>query len=215
MKRVAIGLHLRAEDVEGIADATAAAGLVVSSIAVDDDQPLGDRDLLLRVATVRAELLERATFVAVRYGFAFRSAADAEEKIAANARRWRETLEANRTRIELTLKVPSATHATKPDRHDFASGADYMRALQAAKGAAHVDDRFKRAVGEHIGAICVVTRWVTRDAASLEFAALIERERLGELQAAGDALKRACPDVPFLLSAPWPLEVFADADHQR
>jgi hypothetical protein len=29
---------------------------------------------------------------------------------------------------------------------------------------------------------------------------------------AGAALKREFPDVPFLLSGPWPLEVFADAD---
>ncbi len=212
MKSIAIGLHLRPEDVEGIADATSAVGLVISGLAVDDDQPLGDRDLLVRVANVRARLLERATFVAVRYGFTFRSAADVEEKIALKARRWRETLEANRTRVEVSLKVPASIPVKKPDRHDFTSGADYIRALQAAKNAAQVDDRFQRTVNEHIGAICVAQRWMTRDTESLEFAGLIERARLGELETAGAALKRASPDIPFLLSAPWPLEVFADAD---
>lgn len=214
MKSIAIGLHLRPEDVERIAAATTASGLTVSSLSVDDDQSLGDRELLLRVARVRALLLDRATFVAVRYGFTFRSAAEVEAKIGANAERWRGILEENRTRVELTLKVAATTPAKKPDRHDFASGADYIRALHAAKNAASVDGGFKRAVEEHVGALCVAKRWLTRDTSSLEFAALIERNRLRDLESAGAALKRACPDVPFLLSAPWPLEVFADADHE-
>jgi hypothetical protein len=214
MKRVAIGLHLRREDVEPLADAVAASGLFVSAIPLADDQPLGDRELLLRVAEVRARLLDRATFIAVRYGFSFHSNAEAEAKIGANASRWRQILEENRSRVELTLKVPAATPQAKPDRHSFQSGADYLRALHSAKNAASVDETFKRAVEEHLAPLCVVTRWLTRDAASAEFAALIERDRLRELAPAGESLKRACPDVPFLLSAPWPLEVFADADHE-
>ncbi|HEV8659782.1 MAG TPA: GvpL/GvpF family gas vesicle protein [Thermoanaerobaculia bacterium] len=214
MKRVAIGLHLRREDVEPLADAVPASGLVVSAIALGDDQPLSDRELLLRVAEIRAKLLERATFIAVRYGFTFRTPAEAEAKIAANAPRWRQLLEENRSRVELTLKVPATTPQPKPDRHAFHSGADYLRALHSAKNAAAVDDRFTRAVDEYIAPLCVVTRWLTRDAASAEFAALIERDRLRELTPAGESLKRSCPDVPFLLSAPWPLEVFADVDHE-
>jgi hypothetical protein len=31
---------------------------------------------------------------------------------------------------------------------------------------------------------------------------------------AGEELRELCPDVPFLLSGPWPLEVFADADRE-
>ena len=214
MKHIAIGLHLRREDVEPIADAVSASGLVVSALALPDDQPLSDRDLLLRVADVRARLLERATFIAVRYGFTFRSPAEAEGKIAANGPRWRRILEENRSRVELTLKVPAATPQAKPDRHAFKSGAGYLRALQAAKNAAAVDERFIRAVAEHIAPLCVACRWLTRDAASAEFAALIERDRMRALAPAAESLKRACSDVPFLLSAPWPLEVFADVDHE-
>ena len=206
MKRVAIGLHLRREDVEPLAEAIAASGLVVSAMAVADDQPIGDRDLLLRVADIRAKLLERATFIAVRYGFTFHTSAQAEAKIAANAARWRQILEENRTRVELTLKVPAAAQQPKPDRHAFKSGADYMRALHSAK---KIDDSFKHVVEQVIVPICVSSRWMTN-----EFAGLIERDRLQTLAAAGEALKRACPDVPFLLSAPWPLEVFADVDHE-
>ncbi|HSP17003.1 MAG TPA: GvpL/GvpF family gas vesicle protein [Thermoanaerobaculia bacterium] len=220
MKSVAIGLHLRAEDVEGIAEATAASGLIVSGLSLPDDQPLGDRDLLLRIADVRARLLERATFIAVRYGFTFRSAADAGAKIAANAQRWCKILEENRTRVELTLKVvadvgPALSRpgpAGEPALRR--SGADYLRALYAAKNAASIDDRFRHAVEERLGRLCAAQRWITRDASSIEFAGLVERDRLDAVAQAGEALKRDHPGVPFLLSAPWPLEVFADVDRQ-
>jgi gas vesicle protein GvpL/GvpF len=220
MKSVAIGIHLRADDVEGIAEATAASGLIISALALPDDQPLGDRDLLLRVAGVRAQLLERATFIAVRYGFTFRSAAEAEAKIAANAPRWRKLLEENRSRVELTLKVvanvgptlsrsrPAGEPALRP------SGADYLRALHAAKNAVSIDDRFRNAVDERLGRLCSAHRWIQRDTSSIEFAGLVERESLDEVAKAGETLKRDHPGVPFLLSAPWPLEIFADADRQ-
>ena len=214
MKSIGIGLHLDREDVEPVAKAVAASGLFVSAVDIEDDQPLSDRDLLLRVAGIRAKLLERATFVAVRYGFTFRSPREAEEKIAGNAVRWRAALEENRHRVELTLKVVALDAKAKPDRRNFQSGGDYMRALHAAKNAAGISDEFKREVAKHLGTLCVATRWITRDSSSIEFAGLIERESLSALPSAGEALKRAGPDVPFLLSAPWPLEVFADADHE-
>jgi hypothetical protein len=214
MKSIGIGLHLVREDVEPVAKAVAASGLFVSAVDVEEDQPLSDRDLLLRVAGIRAKLLERATFVAVRYGFTFRSVKEAESKIGENAARWRQTLQENRNRVELTLKVAATDAQTKPDRHDFKSGADYLRALHAAKNAVVVSDEFKGEVEKHLGSLCVASRWITRDSSSIEFAGLIERESLPSLTKAGEELKRACPDVPFLLSAPWPLEVFADADHE-
>jgi hypothetical protein len=40
-------------------------------------------------------------------------------------------------------------------------------------------------------------------------AALIPRARIEEIFAAGEQLKRDFPRIPFLLSGPWPLEVFA------
>ena len=196
MKSIAIGMHLRAEDVQPLARAVPASNLIVSAIDVDDDQPLSDRDLLLRVAGIRAQLLERATFIAVRYGFAFRSAGEAEGKIGSNAPRWRKLLEENRTRVELTLKVPAASPLPKPDRHAFHSGADYMRALHAAKHAAGVDEVFKRAAGQLVASLCVESRWLTRDSSSVELVGLIERDRVPSLAAAGESLKRACPGIP-------------------
>ena len=85
-----------------------------------------------------------------------------------------------------------------------------MRALH--ESAAEVDDAFKRAAEKAIDAIEV--RWLPRDNASIEMAALIARARIDATRTAGEQLKRDFPRVPFLLSGPWPLEVFADVDHE-
>ena len=208
MKSIAIGVHLQREDIDGVAEAVPAAGLFLSAVGVADEQPLTDRDLIVRVATTRAALLERATFIAVRYGFTFRGEAEAATKIAANVDAWRALLEENRTRVEFTLKV-AATGSARPDRRDFSSGAEYMRALHDARDSVSIPSSFRNEVERLIVPTAVRHQWMKRDTTSVELAGLIERESLPQLTAAGEALKASAPDVPFLLSAPWPLEVFA------
>ena len=214
MKYVAIGVHLRREDVEPPAEAIPVGDLFLSAVAVPDDQSLGDRDLLLRVAEARARLLDKSTFVAVRYGFAFRSNAEAMAKCALHLQTWSTALRENSGRVELTLKVAAASTSSRPDRHAFEKGADYLRALHAAKQAVTVDSKFRREVENRLGTLCAKWKWITRDEASLEFCGLIDRDKLSELSAAGQEIKAAQPDVPFLLSAPWPLEVFTGADYE-
>ena len=91
MKQIAIGAHLLQADIEPIAVAIPVGDLYLSAVEVAADQPLGDRDLLVRVAGIRARLLDVATFVAIRYGFTrpappkrceVRSASDAMETAA-------------------------------------------------------------------------------------------------------------------------------------
>jgi hypothetical protein len=60
----------------------------------------------------------------------------------------------------------------------------------------------------------VAHRWSPRDEKSVELAALIRRASVDDVLAAGNELRRTCPNVPFLLSGPWPLEVFADDDRE-
>ena len=205
MKLVIIGAHLYRSDIEPIASALPAGDLWLSGVEVADDQPLGDRDLLLRVARMRAELLDRATFVAIRYGFA----AGDVSKVSPYLATWRQLLEQHRDHVEMTLKIAAPAPRPRPDRHDFTSGADYLRALHASN--AEVSPEFRQAVEARIA--CIEHRWIPRDNASVEMAALIERGDVAAVFDAGAALKRDFPDVPFLLSGPWPLEVFADA-HQ-
>ena len=213
MKRVVIGAHLRREDVEPAATAIAAGDVFLSAMLVPDEQPLSDRDLLLRVAKMRGALLDRATFVAIRYGFAASSDADAAAKVAAHASRWRQLLERYRDHVELTLKVAVASPQKRPDRHDFTSGAEYLKALHSARDAAAVDPAFQTAA-ENVFAPAAKKRWLHRDEASSELAVLVSRKSVDACFNAAADLKARFPHVPFLLSGPWPLEVFADADDE-
>ena len=209
MKSIAIGVHLQRADIEPLADAVPVSSLYLSAIAVAEDQSLSDRDLLVRVTSTRAALLDKATFVAIRYGFSFRTASEVEAKCAPHVTRWKALLEEHRRRVEFTLKV-AAPGTARPDRHDFKSGADYIRALHDARDATSVPASFKGKVESVIVPLAVRHRWIKRDTNSVELAGLIDRDSLPRLVEAGESLKRAAPDVPFLLSAPWPLEVFAE-----
>jgi hypothetical protein len=202
MKLVIVGAHLRREDVEPLADAVPVAGIFLSGVSVDDDQPLGDRELLIRVARVRAGLLERATFVAIRYGFASTSP---EAKALPHAARWKALLEEHKGRVEMTLKIAAANPKARPNRKDFTSGAAYLKALH--ESTANVDDAFRAEVEKTLVPLSVQHRW-----SASELALLIERASLEQIKEAGEKLKAT--NVPFLLSGPWPLEVFADADHE-
>lgn len=208
MKSIAIGAHLRREDID-LADAVPVSDVYLSALAVADDQSLSDRDLLVRVTQTRAALLDRATFVAIRYGFTFRATAEAEARCASHVARWRALLEEHRNRVEFTLKV-AAPGTARPDRHDFRSGAEYIRALHDARDATTIPASFKEKVEAAVVPLAVRHRWIKRDTTSVELAGLIERGSLSRLAEAGESLKTAAPDVPFLLSAPWPLEVFAE-----
>ena len=213
MKLVVIGAHRERSDIEPLAEAIAVSDLWLSGMPVDDSQPLGDRELLLRVAKTRAALLDRATFVAIRYGFTAHGSSDAAAKCAALLDRWRRVLHEYRGMVEMTLKVAAAASRARPDRHDFESGAAYIRALYEATRATDVAPEFRKAVDDTLALLAVKYRWSNRDTSSLEFAALVKRDDVAAINEAGSALKRDFPSVPFLLSGPWPLEVFAD-DHE-
>lgn len=206
MRWIVLGAHLQRDDVETIADPLPAGDIVFSGLPIRDEQPLGDRELLLRAARVRAQLLERATFIAVRYGFAVWSASEAAAKTARHHARWRSLLEEHREHVEWTLKVVASSTAQRPDRKDFTSGAEYLRALHAATASVNVSDSFRRAVAETLHPLA--HRWLHRDEKSLECAMLVARGTTVD----AEALR--VHGVPFLLSGPWPLEVFADADHE-
>lgn len=214
MKQIAVGAHLLQDDVESVAAVIPVGDLFLSAVEVADDQPLGDRELLIRVAGVRAKLLDVATFVAIRYGFTLSSPAEAEAKCGAHLARWKRLLVEHREHVEMTLKVAAASARPRPDRHDFTSGADYLRALHEATQAANIDEAFREHTERLLVPVAVMHRWTHRDERSVELAALIPRARLDDVRAAGEELRRIAPEVPFLLSGPWPLEVFADDDRE-
>jgi|GEM_PF-468707 len=218
MKSIVIGAHLLRDDIEPLAQAMVQAipigDLWLSAHEVADDQPLGDRDLLIRIAGLRARLLDAATFIAIRYGFAVSSAEEAQRKCASRIDKWRATLTANRGNVEMTLKAAAATRVARPDRVDFKTGADYLRALHRSAVAANADPHFVDAANRFLAPLAIAHRWLHRDEKSVELVTLVARENVDDVRAAGERLRAECPDVPFLLSGPWPLEVFADDDHE-
>lgn len=213
MKYVVIGAHLDRAGIEPVAEAIPVGDLWLSGMGIDDAQPLGDRELLLRVAKTRAALLDRATFIAIRYGFTIQAPGDAAAKCAAHLGRWQRLLTDYRGMVEMTLKVAAASALPRPDRNDFQSGAAYIRALHDVTRGADVEPKFREAVDGALVPLAVKHRWSNRDNASLEFVALVRRESVAAVNDAGAELKRQFAAVPFLLSGPWPLEVFAD-DHE-
>jgi hypothetical protein len=214
MKFVVIGAHLLRDDVEPHAEAIPVGDLFLSAAAVPDDQPLGDRELLVRIAGIRAKLVEVATFIAIRYGFSTTSADDAMSKCNAHLTRWKRLLIEHREHVEMTLKTAAVTPQARPDRRSFASGGEYLRALHQATQSAHADSGLRDAADRMLVPLATKHRWLHRDEKSVELVLLVDRRRLSEVRVAGEALRDSCPDVPFLLSGPWPLEVFADADHE-
>ena len=186
----------------------APAGVVARALPADAATETMPGDLV----TLRASGEEVATFVAIRYGLALASPDEALGKCATHLTRWKQLLTAHREHVEMTLKVAAATIMLRPDRRDFTSGAGYLRALHAAQQASNVDPAFRANAERLIAPLAVKYRWEHRDERSVELAALVERTRLDEVMAAGEQLRAASAEVPFLLSGPWPLEVFADAD---
>ncbi len=214
MKLAIVGAHLERADVEPLAVAVPAGEVFLSAVEVESDRSLGDRELLLETARIRGALLERATFIAIRYGFAAASPAEAAARCAQHAARWAVTLIENRNNIEMTLKVAAQNPRTRPDRTDFVSGAEYLRALRDSVHAASVDPAFREAADRLLSSGAVRSRWQPRDERAVELTLLVPRAEVERFRTAGEALREQMPSIPFMLSGPWPLEVFADADHE-
>jgi Gas vesicle synthesis protein GvpL/GvpF len=213
MKSIVIGAHLHRADVEPIAETMRVGDLFASVFAIDDDRPLGDRDLLLQIAAIRSQLLDRATFIAIRYGFSVRDEHELAAKCSGLTDRWRELLIAHRDEVEMTLKAAAPAPSTRPDRRDFATGAEYLRALHESMQAVNLDPQFKAGIEQMLIPFATQHRWL-HESASVELAMLVRRRDLDGVRAAGETLRRDFARVPFLLSGPWPLEVFTD-DHQQ
>jgi hypothetical protein len=210
MRSLVIGAHLLADDVVPIAAPMPAGDLFLSTIAIENDQPLGDRELLLRVAALRTRLLDVATFVAIRYGFTVSSAEEAQWKCAAHSPSWKALLTENRENVEMTLKMAADAPRPRPDRTAFARGADYLRALHDATRSASAEPRFRAEAEERLLPLALRHRWLQRDEKSLELVLLVPRNDLERMRVAGETLRARMPDAPFLFSGPWPLEVFAE-----
>lgn len=214
MRFALIGAHLREEDLAAVPgiEAIPLEGLTLSAIAYDPAEGLADRKAIATAARVRGELLAIETFVALRYGTSVTGPAEAMEKCRQFLPAWKELLEKHRGTVEMTLKVAGSDVPLRPDRKQFASGRAYLEELHRSRSSTSVDPLFRAAAEKELGEPATRWRWVRRDDGGLELAFLTRRERASEVRAAGLRLKQTFPEVPFLVSGPWPLEVFADGE---
>lgn len=209
MRFILIGVHLDRDDAT-VDDVRLfdVANVVVSAIAIEEDTSTADPAVLKRALDARAKLLDRATFIAVRYGAPVRSAEDVVERIASRAAKWRELLEKRRGMVEITLKIAPGSKAARPERTAATTGKDYLMRLHEMRRGTLSNDA--RAHIERAFTFAHESRWLSRQDGGTELVALIARERLDDLRRAGESLRETLADVPFILSGPWPLEVFGE-----
>lgn len=205
-----LGAHLQRNDaaIEGVAIFTAPP-LHLSAMPYDGDLGAAAQATVLRASTLRRELIGREIFVAFRYGFSVGDEHEARRRISEQLPIWRELLEKHRGRVEMTLRTTGVT-SPRPDRHEFTSGKDYLRALFERRKHSTIDPGFKKAVEEHFVPLAFDSKWIDREDGARELVMLLERASLADAASRGQRLKHDFPDIPFLLSGPWPLEVFAD-----
>jgi hypothetical protein len=208
---VLLGAHLRAEDaaVEGVR-VVPAGDLFLSTLEIPSSQSVAAHELVTRAASVRQELALRETFVAIRYGATATTPQEAAAKCAPHLGRWHRLLDELRGMAELTIRAGGSANRIRPDRSAFASGADYLRALRASKTASPVDPAFLEDARARFADVAGRIVAVERHDGGAELAMLVPRERIDEARRIALDLRDHWSHIPFLLSGPWPLEVFAD-----
>ena len=206
-----IGAHLGGEAINDVAGVTTfdLPPITISAIDLEPSRSLADPEILKRALEVRQQLLARDTFIAIRYGVSAATVEEIRQKCGPHLRRWQEILEKRRGLVEITLRIPPQQKISRPDRRDFRTGADYLRALHRSRSSQLSED-LKHRIETAFRSLAVEHRWVSREDGGTEFAALIRRDHLDNVRQAATDLQPQLSEVPFLLSGPWPLEIFAD-----
>lgn len=205
-----LGAHLERRDAEGIDGLHLIEGpLTISALQLLDSREANQKATLVEAARLRQELIDRETFVAIRYGATASDDIEAKNRCATHFERWRNLLEAHRGSVEVTLKIATGAKSSPPNRNDFRCGADYMRALSAARTAQLPVPELRRSFEAAFESLTSERRWIARQDGGSELAMLIPRARFPEARDAAQTLMKSI-DLPFMFSGPWPLETFVD-----
>lgn len=205
-----IGAHLNGDDVAGISAVRCfdLGGLVVSALEFDPQQGMAAPAVIRRALEARKDLIARETFIAIRYGAAVAGEQEARSVCAPWMERWRRILEKRRGMVEVTLRIAGTKKPTAPNRKDFVSGTDYLRALHRHRQA-NLDPAAAGAIEALFEPLAAERTWVGRADGSSELVMLMSRANLEAVGRAADELKKRLPELPFMISGPWPLETFA------
>lgn len=207
-----IGAHLDRAHVEPVSSVTAidVGELVLSAAAIHRDRGSSDPALLRSALEARDRLLDLATFIAIRWGSIVDSNEAAREKCATRISRWRERLESMQGMVEMTFKTGGKGKPVRPDFRSASSGRDYLQKLHDMRRGVEIDAGLLDRAVTLFTPLAADLRQLRREDGGAEIALLVPRERLQSVAEAGRRLQEEKPESPFLLSGPWPLEVFAD-----
>lgn len=181
----------------------------VSAVAFDPNVGPADPKVLERVAALRRVMTLQETFIAFRYGATASTIDEVRAKCSAHETSWAATLDRFAGMAEFTLKTATGAAPERPSRSDVSSGREYLERLHASRSVALPDD-FRSAVEEILTPLAEQSSWNHRADGGHEFSFLVRRESMDRVRESGESLKQRFPHTPFLLSGPWPLEVFAD-----
>lgn len=212
-KRLAlIGAHLQREDTAAVPAVRTlqVEGLFLSAFPFDARTGIADSSLIAEVTKARGALIQREIFVAIRYGVSVADQSEAADKIRHHIERWTELLTDYRGYVEMSLKIASQGNTARPDRHQFQSGADYLRELHRTRSAKSLQPEVSEMIEKDLFPIALQRRWVDRQDAGIELAFLMHRSELDASGEIAQRIKSRFPKLPFMLSGPWPLEIFAN-----
>lgn len=207
-----IGAHLDRTHVEPVSSVTPIdlGELVLSAATIHRDRGSSDPALLRSALESRDRLLDLATFIAIRWGSIVDSDEVAREKCASRIERWRTRLEKTQGMVEMTFKIGGKGKPVRPDFRSASSGRDYLQKLHDMRRGVEIDTNLLDRAEALFRPVAVELRQLRREDGGAEIALLVPRERLRSVAEAGRQLQEERPESPFLLSGPWPLEVFAD-----
>lgn len=205
-----LGAHLERQDAEGVEGLHLIdAPVTISALELADSREANQRATLVEAARLRQELIARETFVAIRYGATAGDDNEARNRCATHFDRWTDLLQRHRGSVEATLKIATGAKVSAPDRKDFRCGADYMRALSAARTAQLPSPEIRRSFESPFDTLSTDRRWIARPDGGSELAMLIHRENFARARDAAETLMKSI-SLPFMFSGPWPLETFVD-----
>jgi hypothetical protein len=208
-----IGAHLHGKDLAAVPQVHAfdLGTLVVSAVAFESDHGIADPGVVRRALEARKALILHETFIAIRFGAAVAGLEEARSRCAPHLERWRRILENRQGMVEVTLRIAGKEKTTRPDRREFPSGGDYLRALHQRRHGT-IDPALARQIEAMFAPIATAKRWLGREDGGSELVLLIPRVALEAVGRVADELKASHSQLPFLISGPWPLEAFANEE---
>lgn len=205
-----LGVHRSADEIsaEGIARIDVGP-VVVSALEIGEGENAATSSVLTRALELRTALLRGGSYIAIRYGVVLDSESEVIRVCEPKASAWAKTLDKTRGLVELTLKIAPDQKPERPDRKSVSGGSEYLMKLKLMQRSTLSKER-----KEEIEAILAEganrTVWRDREGGGTELVMLVPTERVAEFRERGQRLAQSERRLPFILSGPWPIEVFAD-----